>query len=318
MQIDGRLYPDFFIAGFQKCGSSSLAQWLDIHPDIVCSIPKEPKYFSDTARVNQKSGYRALVPGRYNEGQLLFDASQIYAVDPVTVENIQRVYADVPPKFIFVAKDPVARAISAYYHTIKHGTERRPIKKVFTEDFLTAEDIAVLEHAKVEQAAKAGKVCSKKYSVHYSDGLMPYCYLTGSFYRRHITKYIEAFGEDNVLVVPLSIFNTSPHDAFNLMCTFLNLAPFESYPNTSQRFNQTKIPFYRLAGGGVIPGMKPIWRLSHAMSSRIGLGGLFMRKPPEAPTAVRDILESVLAEEKEWFNGLVAEYAVEEIHERHA
>ena len=38
---------DFFIVGFPKCGTTSLAPYLGQHPNICFSDPKEPYYFTD-------------------------------------------------------------------------------------------------------------------------------------------------------------------------------------------------------------------------------------------------------------------------------
>jgi hypothetical protein len=37
--------PDFFIVGAPKCGTTSMCQYLDLHPKIFISKPKEPNYF---------------------------------------------------------------------------------------------------------------------------------------------------------------------------------------------------------------------------------------------------------------------------------
>jgi hypothetical protein len=38
-------YPNFFIVGAPKCGTTSLHYWLSQHPEIFMSEPKEPGYF---------------------------------------------------------------------------------------------------------------------------------------------------------------------------------------------------------------------------------------------------------------------------------
>ncbi len=38
--------PNFLIAGMAKCGTSSLAQYLQQHPEVFISKQKEPRYFS--------------------------------------------------------------------------------------------------------------------------------------------------------------------------------------------------------------------------------------------------------------------------------
>lgn len=36
-------YPDFFMLGAAKCGTTSLHAWLDFHPDILMSNPTAGK-----------------------------------------------------------------------------------------------------------------------------------------------------------------------------------------------------------------------------------------------------------------------------------
>ena len=42
--------PNFFIVGAPKCGTTSLAAWLDSHPEACISRPKEPHFFSPTLK----------------------------------------------------------------------------------------------------------------------------------------------------------------------------------------------------------------------------------------------------------------------------
>ena len=37
--------PDFFIVGAPRCGTTALCQYLDEHPEIYISKPKEPCFF---------------------------------------------------------------------------------------------------------------------------------------------------------------------------------------------------------------------------------------------------------------------------------
>ena len=43
--------PNFFILGAPKCGTTALASYLDEHPDIEISTPKEPHYFATDLNV---------------------------------------------------------------------------------------------------------------------------------------------------------------------------------------------------------------------------------------------------------------------------
>ena len=45
-QESGPRRPNFFVVGAQRCGTTSLSQYLGAHPQIFVSTPKEPFYFS--------------------------------------------------------------------------------------------------------------------------------------------------------------------------------------------------------------------------------------------------------------------------------
>ena len=49
------IYPNFFLAGVPKAGSTSLYRYLDQHPDIYMSPIKEPNFFADEVRVSNFS-----------------------------------------------------------------------------------------------------------------------------------------------------------------------------------------------------------------------------------------------------------------------
>ena len=43
-------WPNFFILGAPKCGTTAMAVWLSQHPDVYVSPLKEPKYFDRDLR----------------------------------------------------------------------------------------------------------------------------------------------------------------------------------------------------------------------------------------------------------------------------
>lgn len=310
MQVNRKIYPDFFIAGVQKCGSSSLAKWLEEHPDLVCSTPKEPKYFCDTRKVKQDEGFAELFAEQQigNSNQLLFEASQIYSVDPVTIDNISKIYKQAP-KFIFIVRDPVSRAISAYYHTVKHGTERRPIHDVFNPEFenLDQDELIFQEKEHIKQAAIEGKLCSTRYQKHYSDSLLPYRYMHGSLYRKNINVFEKKFGKDNVLTLPLSVFKINANKAFDDICDFLKVEKFLTYPDTSSRHNKTAIPFYRIPENQTINQSTLSYKafnIAYQLSKKIRLDHFFLKDTPPTPDSVKKILENALSKEKSWLENL--------------
>lgn len=107
---------DFVIAGFPKCGTTSLYHWLKTHPDIFMPHVKEPHYYaphlSDRyCRIRDKQTYLSLFANA-EPFQLTGEASVLYAYYPV---SIQAILSENPEtKFVLLLRDPVTMVPS--YH----------------------------------------------------------------------------------------------------------------------------------------------------------------------------------------------------------
>ena len=242
------IFPDFFIAGSQKCGTSSLARWLDQHPELVCSMPKEPRFFSLQKLIDEQGDYQAYFKCADTvDGHNIkrFEASTSIMNDEVAVTRIQEMMPDTP-KFIFILKDPVRRAVSAYYHMFKHHSDKRNIADVFDGIPEDIDDIFDWERKKIEQAIAVGDIDISGYAPKYDNYLWPYHYLYNSLYSRHITRFEELYGRKNILVLTLTMLKKDPKTEFKKITDFLSVAPFDKLPDTAKKSNPTRIPSYLL------------------------------------------------------------------------
>jgi hypothetical protein len=118
--------PSFFILGFPKCGTTSLAQYLREHPEVLISRHKEPHYFafdftSPTLRV-------VTTEEQYREQ---FDTSRHYTIAGeastgyiYSDEAIDRILAYQPQaKFVIVVRDPTQMVLSEHAQMLKSGHE---------------------------------------------------------------------------------------------------------------------------------------------------------------------------------------------------
>ncbi len=113
------VWPNFFIVGVAKAGTTSLAAWLRQHPEVFISKLKEPRYFShDLADpgvhnvVRSREAYLALFArsGRYKARG---EASTSYFTHWRHVpERIKEVVPEA--RIIILLRDPVERAYSSY------------------------------------------------------------------------------------------------------------------------------------------------------------------------------------------------------------
>ena len=129
------MFPNLFVIGAAKSGTTSLHYYLDQHPDVHMSREKEPNFFSFAHRTDSPS-HVVRDPAAY---QRLFDttlpirgeASVSYSFWPYPDGVPGRIHAAAPDaRFIYVVRDPVDRAISHYRHRIVLGEEQRSLTEV--------------------------------------------------------------------------------------------------------------------------------------------------------------------------------------------
>ena len=129
--------PEAYLIGAQKAGTTSLAFLLQQHPKICLSNPKETHYFSYNFELglewyrshfhgadaqNSSRWFHKLYDGQFrSRGQLVDVAGRIFS---------QRKDA----KFIYILRDPIERTISAYWHNVRFGSERRPFRDAIVDN----------------------------------------------------------------------------------------------------------------------------------------------------------------------------------------
>jgi hypothetical protein len=139
----GCFAPDAYIIGAQKAATTSLASLLRQHSELGVSDPKEPDFF--TSRFDQGwEWYRSCFP---RPARRLIDASTSYSMAPIEANPVpmlgasalvgvpHRIFSVRPDaKFIYMLRDPAARTLSAYWHSVRAGEERRPLRQALQED----------------------------------------------------------------------------------------------------------------------------------------------------------------------------------------
>jgi hypothetical protein len=143
--------PNFLIVGAAKCGSTSLYQFLNQHPQVYMPANKEPNYFVadyqktmsrecpsyniDMKRmVFDKGQYYDLFNGVNNTHKAIGEASVTYLYKPeFSIPNIKKELGD--PKIIIILRNPIKRAFSHYSYACELGLE-----KLNFEDAITTEE----------------------------------------------------------------------------------------------------------------------------------------------------------------------------------
>lgn len=125
------------IIGAQRCGTTSLHELLDAHPDIAMARPAipEPKVFtSDELAGRGPEWYRATYFAHAGSESLLGDKSTSYLEDADAPARVAACLG--AARIVVQLRDPVARAVSNWRFSSAHGVEERPLVQALEENLL--------------------------------------------------------------------------------------------------------------------------------------------------------------------------------------
>lgn len=116
------------IIGSMRAGTTSLFHFMNSFSTICGAVTKEPEYFSSFQEHGVRSkDYRHLFCFDSNNQKILLEASTGYSKFPIECEIPERIFREVPSaKFIFIARDPLVRALSHLkHHKARYGSWAR-------------------------------------------------------------------------------------------------------------------------------------------------------------------------------------------------
>jgi len=268
-----RRWPNLFIVGTARAGTTSLWHYLRGHPEIYMSPLKEPHYFSDRPpkymrTVATEPDYLALFAAARGE-RFLGEASPHYLHGTRAAAAIKAVSPDA--RAVAVLREPVSRLYSSYWHSVRYGREQRGVEEALVEPVAT--DPAALPSLR---------------------------YFSRSFYARALGTFSEAFGDD-LLVLWYDDLARDVRGFVRRILDFLAVEPayaesFDATPRNTSSLPRSRTvaklyaaPRIRNAGAKVIP---------RKMQSRAESLLLERRSVPELDPAFRRVLEPVFADDR--------------------
>ena len=211
---------DFLIGGTQKGGTSALAHFLSLHPEIFLPNGKEAHFFDRPAYPDGSS--REFVARRYREkfptasrGRFVGDATPIYMYLPFVPERVHR--HNPAMKWILLLREPVARAVSHYSMSRKRGRERlAPALAFRLEAFRLWRD--------------------RRRPVTGQSSLRHHSYLDRGFYSRQIARIREFFPAEQVLVLTAEHLRRRHEETLREVYAFLGIEDRTILPPTAEIF----------------------------------------------------------------------------------
>ena len=173
-------WPNLFIAGAPRCGTSSLHSYLQGMPGIFMSRIKEPNYFSRTVigdrhpmvkPIRNRERYLRLFDDA-GDAKIIGEATPFYLEDPDAPGLIHDAVPEA--KFIISLRDPVERLYSHFLMM----RNNRPAMGTFMQ--------------KIQRGL-----------AHQGDLDMAVLAPTTGLYSRQVARYLRVFGEESVYVLVL-------------------------------------------------------------------------------------------------------------------
>ena len=168
-------WPNFFIIGAIRGGTTSLYEYLKDIPSVYMSAIKEPGYFSKsvdatlllTEPIRSKEKYLKLFENVQNE-TAIGEASPTYLWDPQAAKLIHQQVPDA--RIIMILRDPVERAFSHYLMLIGNGSIDSSFEQIIDQSVQLPHDDF------------SGRI------------------INAGFYSEQVSRYLELFPRENIKI----------------------------------------------------------------------------------------------------------------------
>lgn len=216
-----------FIVGAPRCGTTTLAAFLQQHPEVCFSAVKEPHFFSrDEMHGLGKDQLNQLIEKEYLErffGQcsgtekLRAEGSVTYLYTPDRMAPILERWPDA--KFIIALRDPLAMLPSLHQRLLVTGDEN-------ITDFRKA-------WAKIADRAQGRSIPRSAMDSRWLR------YDEAGALGKHVERFLAAVGRERCHIVLFDDLASDPEQTYRELCSFLGLDPWPGTTFGARRINKT-------------------------------------------------------------------------------
>lgn len=198
------MLPNFLIIGAARSGTTTLYSHLQRHPDVYLPASKrpEPHFFLKSAEYARGLSY---YEDRYFSSTgaraAVGEASTSYLFGSEVPKRIRNCVPNV--KLVTMLRNPIERAFSSYWHTVKSGLE--PLS--FGE-------------AIAQEPAREAKLAGSEMGE-----IAPYAYLARGFYHLQLVRWLAEFERDQLMIGIFDDLVSAPRQVLNDVATFIGVEP---------------------------------------------------------------------------------------------
>ena len=237
-----RLLPDFLIIGVPRSGTTSLYNYIIEHPTVFQPLWKEVAFFSK----HYDKGitwYKSHFPSKLTKS-LIISRGKDFQTGESTPNCLyhpqapKRIFEVIPKvKMILLLRNPVDRAISHYWQSVRKTRETSSfedvIKKQMNEDPISDEKVF---------SPGGGDFANR--------------YISGGIYTGRIKRFLEIFPIEQILILKSEDLYDDPKSTYKKTLEFLNLSNYEmqnfkkfnyyeDQPDMDKSIRQKLIEYYK-------------------------------------------------------------------------
>lgn len=210
------MLPNFIVAGVQKAGTTSLYQYLRDHPDIFLPDIKETKFFVLDKRYERGIKYYQTFFDPQNGEAALGEIDPDYLYFGKSIERMEKHLDLRNMKFIFLFREPVARAFSHYLMSYRRG-----IEPLTFEEAIGQED----KRIKKDYLSKSN-----------------YSYVSRGFYYKQLVHFSNYVPTSHMLFLLTEDLISNPIDTLKKIFNFLDIDSNYVPENVGKLYHTATVP----------------------------------------------------------------------------
>ncbi len=189
-------FPNTFLIGVQKAGTTTLNNWLSQHPQVYgyASLKDIPLFvkFPEEKQLNKRL---ALETPRYSSEKIVLHSAVNYIFYPSLLQKIAAKKPDA--KLLLILRNPVSRATSSYFYFEKMMREKRDI-----------------EEALIYQPGKNFEITRDNND---------FTYIEHGYYYAQVKNCLQYFSKKQLLVLDYDELKNNTHGLLRNVFRFLNI-----------------------------------------------------------------------------------------------
>lgn len=209
--------PNFFVVGAQKCGTTSLHEYLYRHPDIYLPEIKETHFFIDDE--HYVKGFDVYLEQHFSKWKaepMVGEVDPDYMYFDSALDRIERHIKLDETKFVFMFRNPVDRAFSQYLMSVRFGHEELPFDQAID--------------AEAERLQK-GFWWQKFFS-----------YTTRGYYFKQVSRFLERVDRSQMLFLLNEDLRDEPVLTLERIFRFLGVETSYRPDNLARQFFERRVP----------------------------------------------------------------------------